>query len=488
MKYIVSGKEMKLLDETTSAYFKVPSVVLMEQAAIGFVRELVAYFPKNKKILFLCGKGNNGGDGIAASRLLNQQGYDSTVLFTAGDDSGSMLYNLQKEIYLKYAYPVTDEINPGYNVIVDAVFGTGLSKPVTGPIGELIDRVNSYKTKRIALDIATGVSSDTGGILGKAFKADVTITFSYEKKGQILWPGCENSGQVIIVPIGITDESMLDGKFSCGALDDKDLQGFLPRQAHSNKGTFGKVLCIAGSFNMSGAAVLCAGAAYRAGCGMVKVTGCSENREILQECVPEALIGTYNNIRADLKWADAVLIGPGIGKSQEIREILSIVLKECQVPLVLDADALNIVSEDMSLLENHKGSLVVTPHLGEMSRLTGKTIEDIQHSLIETALDFSKKYNLVCLLKDFRSITAYEGFAYINRTGNNGMATAGSGDVLAGIVASFLAQGESADRAAAMGAYIHGRAGDYAAGKNGLHALMASDIIDGLKIFWNKVE
>lgn len=491
MEYIVTGNEMKLLDNTTSDRFGVPSVVLMEQAALGVVRELVAYLKKENRIAVVCGKGNNAGDGIAIARLLRQAGFEVYVHYIFGKEScGSELFELQKQIYLNYGFPVIEDIADvtGCDVIIDAVFGTGLQRDICGGCAKAIDLLNASLGYKIAIDAPSGVDCDNGHILGTAFMADVTYTFSYKKTGLLLWPGSDCCGEVKVVKIGIDDYSFCGNVPKLMALTRDDLCNMPKRPSHSNKGTFGKLLVIAGSYNMAGAAVLAAKAAYKSGAGLVKVITPASNRIIIQNSVPEALLDTFDNIENDIKWASAIVLGPGIGKSKEACDIVKYVLKEVDVPLLIDADALNIISEDKELLKYHKMPVIVTPHLGEMSRLMGISIADIQNDIIGTARKFANEYDVVCLLKDSRSITAYSnGISYINLSGNSGMATAGSGDVLSGITGALLAQWQDAKRAAVYGAYIHGLAGDEVFAKKGSHGMVASDIIDGLDKIWIKV-
>ncbi len=491
MRYIVSGREMKLLDNTTSKKYNVPPVVLMEQAAIGVVQELVVSFPKKKNFLIVCGKGNNGGDGIAIARLLNQKGYKAYIHYASkNDNNASELFLLQKSIYEKYGYPVIDTLdeNDEYDVVIDAVFGVGLSRKIEGEYAGIIRKMNNISGVKIAIDISSGICSDTGRVLGVAFKADISYTFSYEKIGQILWPGYDYSGTVKIVTIGINNDSFDGMKPRVGSLEYSDLDKLPLRSSHSNKGTYGKLVVVAGSKNMAGAAILCAKAAYRCGTGLVKIVSPEENRTIIQNSVPEALFSTYDNLEEALDWADAIVIGPGIGRGKEAVNVLKLVLEQARGPLIIDADALNIISDDLSFISQDHMDIVVTPHLGEMSRLTGKSITQIQNELIETAVEFANKYNVVCVLKDFKSIIADSyGMTYINQSGNNGMATAGSGDVLSGIIGSFLATGLEPKLAASMGAFVHGMAADLIFNKTGTYGMMASDIIEGLNEIWNKV-
>lgn len=492
MEYIVTGNEMKLLDNATSEVFGVPSVVLMEQAAAGVVRELVASFENNKSFAIICGKGNNAGDGIAIARLLNQAGYKAAVFYVFGSKSqGSSLYELQKNIYANYGFPVADKLSDvaECDVVIDAVFGTGLGRNIEGECAGVIDALNNTSATRIAVDVPSGVDSDNGRILNTAFKADITYTFSYKKTGQLLWPGCDYCGKVSVIRIGIDDRSFCAVRPQLAAIDESDLENLPKRAAHSNKGTFGRVLTIAGSYNMAGAAVLSAKAAYKSGAGLVKVVTPEANRIIIQNNIPEALLGTYDNIGTDIKWADAIVIGPGLGCSDEAKELVSYVLGNTDKTVLIDADALNIISQDMHILKNRSCKAIVTPHLGEMSRLTGLSVPQIQADITGVARAFAAQYNVVCVLKDFRTIIAFpDGMEYINLSGNSGMATAGSGDVLSGIIGSFLAQGFTDEKAAVYGAYIHGLAGDKVFNNTGSYGMIASDIINGLDKIWIKVK
>ena len=624
MKYLVTGTEMKLLDNNTSDYFHVPSVVLMEQAAIAFVNELLELkLPLRKGIVF-CGFGNNGGDGIAIARLLNERGIYTEVCYLEESYQISSRYSelcaVQKKIYDTYGFPVVNirtaayskndrlqeisenvnDLNKGasytskntpqyhnllpfsdtYDFIIDAIFGTGLSRPLNAEYVQVIKDINAFSGLKIAVDIPSGICADNGKVLGVAVECDYTITFSFEKIGQFLWPGNEYVGKLICTPIGITQKSWLTQKPSVVALEPSDLCHLPKRHAHSNKGTYGKLLIIAGTKNMAGAAILAAKSAYRMGAGLVKIYTCEENRTILQTAVPEAILATYeqaekkddflkqietfekekiknfektvlrqcfeeydeeqikfeensdtdflsensyfakSDLKEHLAWADAVVLGPGIGTSDFSKELVLEVLKNVQVPLLLDADALNILSKRTShedvkdntiynrklyteqIQENQKTSskilselfslaspIVITPHLGEMSRLTQKSISEIQENLIETATEFAQNHHVTCVLKDFHTVIACENTpVYLNLSGNNGMATAGSGDVLTGIIGTLLAQGIEPQQAAAYGVFLHGLAGDMTVKKTGTHGMCAQDIIEGLKEIWNKVE
>ena len=491
MKYLVTGKEMKLLDDNTSMHFHVPSMVLMEQAAMKFVQELIAYFEldsnEKTKILVVCGTGNNGADGIAIARLLNQKGITTDIYLADAAKSGSDNYKLQKKIYESYGYDIVSELSDEYDYVIDGIFGTGLSRIVNGEYSSLIDLMNQLHGKKIAIDMPSGICADDGAVLGNGFKADVTITFSFAKVGQLLWPGNEYTGKLIVTEIGITKESYLDRRPKVFAYENSDLAELPNRPAHSNKGTYGRLLVIAGSKDMSGAAILCAKAAYRTGAGLVKIYTAEENRVVVQASIPEAILSCYGKafneqqLIDNLKWADAVIIGPGISVDGVAKKIVECTLKNVTVPMVIDADALNIISEKTDVLLRPHMDIIVTPHLGEMSRLTGDSVSFIQSKMMDSAVEFANKYNVTCVLKDFRTITALPySSVFVNLSGNSGMATAGSGDVLSGIIGGLLAQGVVSEKAAGLGVFVHGLAGDTALKEKGSYALMAGDIIDGL--------
>ena len=499
---------MKLLDQNTSSYFQVPELVLMEQAAMCFVWRLCDILKettekRNAKGIVFCGLGNNGADGLAIARLLNEKGIYTEVckvkeVFLA-EGSISDSFEVQEKIYSAYHYPVQKQIsailNTEYDFVIDAVFGIGLSRPLNEEYIKIIQCINDTKGKKFAVDMPSGINADNGQVMGAAVKCDYTITFSYGKLGQYVWPGCEYSGNVFVENMGITAASWLDQKPAMAYLESSDLALLPKRPAHSNKGTFGKLLVIAGSSNMAGAAIFTAKAAYRCGVGLVKVYTHEDNRVILQKSVPEALVSTYEDcinkeqLLSDLAWADAIVIGPGLGQSATAHEIVEIVRSSASIPVVWDADGLNILSEDTDSLAHSHSKYIMTPHIGEFSRLTKKSVFWIQNHLIEAARDFARAYDVVCVLKDFRTVSANpRGISFLNLSGNNGMATGGSGDVLAGIIGALLLQGLNEIEASAFGVYIHGVAGDFVREKMGTHSMMASDIIDALKEVWKGID
>lgn len=491
MRFLVNSREMRQYDKNTTEFFKVPSLILMEQAAIAACEEIVKSADKKESILIVCGNGNNGGDGLAIGRLLLLKGYDIDLVLIGDGKKATGSNVTQQEILRAYGKTILNDIpvHKTYGIVIDAVFGVGLTRNIEGIYKTAIEKMNMLTAYKIAIDIPSGVSADNGALLGVAFKADVTITFAFDKVGMHLWPGNEKIGVIILKEIGITENSFMEHKPSVMALESKDLNRLAVRPSHSNKGTFGKLLVIAGSVNMAGAAVLCGKGAYVSGCGLVRILTPEENRIIIQTALPEAILTTYTAkkpeiavIKEAMEWADVILCGPGLGTTDTSMAIVMQVLKNATVPLVLDADALNLIAKDTSALQRPHTEMVVTPHLGEMSRLTGDGISFIQSRLLDAAKDFADTYNVVCVLKDERTVTATPyGPAYLNLSGNSGMATAGSGDVLAGIIGSLMAQGLEADKAAPLAVYLHGVAGDEMLKETGKSGLIASDIIEGIR-------
>lgn len=492
---------MKLLDQNTSKQFHVPELVLMEQAAMHFVWKLCDILEElsNKRGIVFCGLGNNGADGIAIARLLNERGIHTEICkirdFLCEKGSTSDSFSVQESIYHAYKYPVLNNIEQActkqYDFVIDAVFGIGLSRNLSEEYIDILNTINDVNGLKIAVDMPSGVNSDNGQIMGNAVSCDYTITFSFEKIGQYLWPGCDYAGKTIVVDMGITEKSWLEKKPQMAYLEHSDLFNLPKRPAHSNKGTFGKLLVIAGSKDMAGTAVFAAKAAYRCGVGLVKVFTSEDNRSIIQACVPEAILTTFGNkldkeqLVEAIKWADAVVIGPGIGRDKNAQEIVKTVCSTVSVPVVWDADALNILAENTKDLLLPHTEYIMTPHLGEFSRLTGNAVPWIQNHLVETAVDFARTYDVICVLKDFHTVTANPyGLSYLNLSGNNGMATGGSGDVLSGVIGALLAQGMKGSDAAAFGVFIHGLAGDRARDCMGTHAIMAGDMIEALKEVW----
>lgn len=490
MKYLLTSSEMKACDTATIEYYGVPSAVLMERAALSVVEEVLQRYPHANSFLAVCGSGNNGGDGIAIARLLFLKGFDVRIAFVGKREKATVETARQLSIAEKYGIPVLTEL-PKYScdVVFDSIFGIGLSREIAGTYYSMIETMNHMSGVKVAVDIASGVHADDGKILGIAFEADLTVTFGFAKIGQILYPGAEKTGILVVKDIGI-DTYGFQGKLpDCAYLTMDDLSLLPKRKAYSNKGTYGKVLAVAGSVNMAGAACFCASAAYRTGAGLVRVFTPEENRIIVQNAIPEAVLTTYHTDAFDekqlldaIQWATAIVLGPGLGTDSLAGKIVRLVLENASVPCVIDADALNLIAREQIPICSDRGIRILTPHLGEMARLCNKKISQIQDNLIKSAREYAEKQHVILTLKDARTVIALpDGKIYINCSGTNGMATGGSGDVLAGVIAGLLAQGNVAEQATPLGVYLHGLAGERAAEKTGTYSMLARNILEGIK-------
>lgn len=513
MQIVVDSVAMKAIDNYTINEVGIPSLVLMERAALAVVACIKEHLVSDDKILAICATGNNGADGIAAVRILKLQGYDADILVIGDLDKGSKEFRQQINIAENIGITIYSSVELNeYTVIIDAIFGIGLNKAVRGEHLNLIKSINSGKHTVFSVDIPSGLSASIGKPLGNAVKANYTITFSYNKIGLILYPGNEYAGEVIVADIGLVNKIEDDYKYYI--YDNNDLMKLPKRIKNSHKGDYGKVLVVAGSIGMNGACYLASKAAYRMGTGLVKAVIPKENRTIMQTMLAEALICTYESknelklsdkdkILQDISWASVVVIGPGLGTDKISCELLNLVLKYSKVPILIDADGINILAkiiddyedtsednkEDISIVVANRlkilknilpKDIILTPHLKELSRLLNVPLVKIKDNIIEFANICTKDNSFIFIMKDARTIVAHENNRFINTTGNSGMSTGGSGDVLSGIISSLIAQGLEPELGAKLGVYIHGLAGDLATKDKNQYSIIASDIIDGL--------
>lgn len=501
-EYLVSSEEMREYDKNTIEYFGVPSMVLMERAALAVAEEIEERFPGGGRVLVAAGSGNNGGDGIAVGRILKLRGFAVDFYLAGEREKCSRETEEQIRIIGKYGYSLQNKMeDKEYDIIVDALFGIGLSRELKGGFAETVRKINESGAFICSIDIPSGIHTDSGQVMGEAVKAALTVTFGWKKLGHMFYPGSQYGGKIVCRDIGITRESFLKKAPRVYTYRGDAGYGMPWRNGGGNKGTFGKVLVVAGSVNMSGACELCARAAYRTGAGMVKVITPEENRIIVQSGVPEALLSTYrsegeisgklhNILEEGMKWADCIVIGPGIGTGEKADAILKEVLEGERKPLVIDADGLNLLARDQELkrcLENRnreagRGQVILTPHLAEFARLHGCTLDEARRDILHKPGELADRYGCIVVCKDARTAVAVPAKEeiYMNTSGNDGMATAGMGDVLAGVIGGLLAQGMEAEQAAVLGVYIHGTAGDRAAEQKGRYALMAGDVVECL--------
>ena len=511
MKAVLNGKEMKEFDARSIKGYGIPSLVLMERAAMAVAEKAEEILEKEEAgtVWSVCGFGNNGADGVAAARMLFLKGYDVKIVFPQRDGKGSEELEAQLNVVKRLGIPVmTAEDLPDLvekkipaqpfrkagerkrscrGVILDAIFGIGLSRNVEGAYRKLIRWINGQEDmKVIAVDVPSGISSDNGSVMGDAVRADMTVTFGEKKLGQVLFPGRELCGHLLVKDVGFVPESSAEREKHVQMLDREDLLRIPARMADSNKGTYGKVLVMAGAKNMAGASLLSARAAYRMGAGLVKVFTPEENRLIVQEKLPEAILATYDTkeaekdpenfarkIARETEWADVIVLGPGIGMEDYARCMVENVLKDAYVPIILDADALNLAAEYRELTGYFTEK--------EMSRLTGIQIEEMKENPVRTAREFADQYGVVCVLKDAATVIAgRDGKTFVNGSGTPAMAKGGSGDVLTGVIAGLVALGLEESDAAALGVYVHGLAGEAAEKHFGVHGVLAGEIADCL--------
>lgn len=499
MLKIATGKQMKEIDRTAIEEYGIPGLDLMEEAGKLLTNEIFREAEKtiSREVVIVCGGGNNGGDGYVAARLLMERGICPQVFSTVKPETLTGDAKVNYERFRELGFNVTviqgwGGLNTLENallmadLVVDCILGTGISREVSGLVKEVVDAINLSGKKVIAADIPSGVGSDDGKIYGCAVNAEKTVTFQMMKLGMMIEPGKSCAGEVKVVDIGIPDEiceKKAGDYFQIGRDDGKKF--LRKRSREMSKGDAGKVLIVAGSKGMAGAAVLAASGALRSGAGLVKVAAPWEITNVIQIGIPEAtclVLGedghnTLDQIMNEARNFDAVAVGPGLGRSPEKTELIEHIIKNIRKPLVLDADGINAIADNPAVLKEAKAPVILTPHPGEMGRLIGKSAKEVNQDRVRIAKSFSSEYNVTLILKGADSMIAVpEGRVYINGTGNPGMATAGSGDVLTGIVAAFLAFGKDPEMAAAVGAFVHGLAGDRKVKTIGEYGMLASDI------------
>ncbi len=519
---VLTAAQMRDVDRRTTEQHGVPSLQLTENAGTRVVEFLASCFADlaQRRIAVLCGKGNNGGDGLVVARLLHQRGCHASVFLFATPDGvkGDAAVNLKRWVEAGGSIrAVTSE--PEWSaacaevaqakIIVDAMLGTGLTGPVEGLLARVIANVNEFRKHAsiIAVDIPSGLPSDTGEPLGASVAANFTVTFTAPKPGLLLSPNCERAGELHVATIGTPPEMLAaDDSLKLHWLEPGEFAALpLSRRPGGHKGDYGHALIIAGSRGKTGAAGLAAMGALRAGAGLV--TAATPERVLpivaahLPEMMTEPLAGTdvdsismrsldYGRFAELVKGKNALALGPGLGTHSETQAFVRAVLRDSPIPIILDADGLNAFAGRAAELREHNAPLAVTPHPGEMARLLGCTSAQVQSHRLDVALQSAAQWNAMVVLKGYHTILATpDGRAFINSTGNPGMATGGTGDVLTGMLAGLTAQFSSAqwERVLGLGVYLHGLAGDLAAGQFGEPSLIATDLVAAIPRAWMKL-
>ncbi len=501
---LATAAEMRELDRQAIKDYGIPGMVLMENAGRGVVSSLREKWGpvQGRRYLILCGKGNNGGDGLVIARHLHNMGANVSVRLFSEEmkgDAGANLKAVQKMgIDIK---PVSKNLKvetseaKHADAVIDAIFGTGLADEVLKPYRAVIDMVNASARRVVAVDIPSGVNSDNGRIMGASIRADLTVTFGLPKRGHYLYPGAQMAGEIRVVDISIPAEAVDRSPIQANLITESSLSGIIPpRKTDSNKGTFGHLFILAGSVGKTGAAVMAAQAASRSGVGLVTVGVPESLNNIFEEKLTEEMtiplpesanrtlsVKALDKILENLNGKTALAIGPGISTDPDTIKLISELLPRVKIPTLIDADGLNILSLDDEPLRNMKAPVMLTPHPGEMGRLLGVLAREVQADRPAAAIELAGEYKAIVVLKGARTLVASPtGEFYINTTGNPGMATGGTGDVLTGVIGSFMAQGIEMMDAAKAGVYIHGLAGDLAALEKSQAGMVAGDITDFL--------
>ncbi len=505
--FVLSASEISDAERLTVERGETSSYRLMKRAGEGAARVILDLFGSGslESIIIIAGKGNNGGDGFLIAQALEENGIRTCVFLVAdkttvsGDAKRAMegfigsRGDVRKVVTKNHVSEVADKIS-GSDLIVDAMFGTGLRSGISGLHLALVRAINASKVPVVSVDIPSGIDADTGRPIGEAVRATVTVTFGYPKIGQVVFPGADYSGRLICVDIGITANAVALVNPKTQVLLGHEMREYVPaRVSDSHKGEHGHLVVVAGSKGKSGAAVLSASAALRCGTGLVTLAGpvglstifaCSI-AEIMTDGLPETQRGGMKHSARALKRVvsgkSAICLGPGVGVSTETRRITRWLVRNSTVPLLIDADGLNCLASDLKILRVAQAPVILTPHPGEMATLMGSTTEDVQANRIRVARDFAFEHTAYLVLKGARTVIAFpDGRVFINPTGNPGMATAGMGDALAGVIAGLVAQGVDPGKACCLGAFWHGFSGDRMAQAGTRIGMLASDLIGSL--------
>lgn len=452
---------------------KIPGIVLMENASLKVVKNID--LKKCDSFCVICTKGNNGGDGFAVARHLYNLNKKVHV-FLIGKESGmsqdcSVNYNILKNLKLNLDIVNTEEnlvklkeCIKESDVTVDALFGTGISRDIQGIQNSVISLINKYSNYTISIDIPSGLNGNTGNVMGNCVRANKTITFQFYKIGFLKYGNDEFTGKVIVEDIGIP--SLAIKKFAKPEfIMDKDFirEKLKIRNKIGHKGDYGRVFVIAGSRGFTGAAYICTQGAIRSGAGLVTLGCCKDIQPILSEKLVEGMtvdLEENSKLEKAIEKSDAIAIGPGMGVNNSTLNLVKKVITTFTKTVVIDADGINVLSGNLHILKDKKCNIILTPHLGEMSRITGLGIKYIKENRIKVAKDFAKEYNIIVLLKGYNTIITDGNLVAVNPTGNSAMASGGMGDCLTGIIASFSAQKQEPFEAACVAAFVHGYAGE----------------------------
>jgi NAD(P)H-hydrate epimerase len=505
---LVGSAEMREIDQVAIQEYGVPALQMMIRAGRAVADAATAMAAPDGRVLVVCGAGNNGGDGYAVARILRSAGRDVRVVALAASDGMSPVARIMRQEANEVDVPIADATavqamgaEPG-DVVVDAIFGIGLTRPPEGVFAAAIARIAELRERGarvLSVDVPSGLSADTGHPLGHAVRADRTVTFAFRKKGLHVYPGAELAGEVSVVDIGIPAAAAARVPVTAEVLSDAEARSLVPpRSFQAHKGDAGRVLVVAGSPGRTGAAHLAVTGALRGGAGLVTLAAREDVIPMALAGRPEAMSHVLRGQgplgRSDLpalvaaaKEADVIVVGPGIPRGPETGPLVRDLLERTQLPAVLDADALNAIAEHPGLVASvaRWSPVVMTPHPGEMARLLGTSVEEIQADRLEVAQRKSREWGAVVILKGAHTVVADpDSVPAVVLTGNPGMATGGTGDVLAGLAGAMVAARLPLRDAARAAAWVHGRAGDLAARRHGQRGLVAGDLAEALGEVW----
>lgn len=509
---VLTASEIRAVEETENAigthYYD-----LMEKAGTYCASHIIKEFPKEDgPVVCVTGKGKNGGDGFVIARKLKDAGYESSVVLAFGAPTAEDAVK-NYGLAVKDGVPILDytqapdaarQAMGSANVVVDAIFGIGFHGAANKEQAEIFDFISQCDGNVVAIDVPSGVDTDTGAVHGSAVYADITYAITTRKPAHVFYPARGCCGRTEVLDIGILPESFRAASPNLMVLETGEVTQLLPiRSVTSHKNDFGHILSICGSMRMPGAACMCANAAIRSGAGLVTAAFPQKAYPAISSHVTEGMmvplpdtpdgmvsINALNMLHFYMQRATTLVMGCGLGQSSEVRAVVTDVLQHAECPVVLDADGLNAVAQNPAILAKVKGEVIITPHPGEMSRLLNAPVPDILNNRITAASEFAKRYKVTVLLKGPDTIVAsyLTDKIYVNITGNQGLAKGGSGDTLSGIIAAFVAQGMNPFYAAACGAWIHGHAADYAANAISYRGMTASDLIAALPFILKEFE
>lgn len=494
---IVTSEVMKKIDNYCIEQLAIPKVILIENAALKLLKNIEV--ERYTSFVIVCGYGNNGSDGLALARHIFVKGKKVEVFLVGSYEMTadySTNYNILKklEVSMTKLSNVEDFFNFRERVIkaditIDAILGTGISREVIGIYNEVISIINENSSYTISVDIPSGMNCDTGKVMGNCIKATKTVSFQAYKRGFLNYTSEEYTGEIIVEKIGIPDNVV--SKFYEGeSIMDLDWirKILIPRKKHSHKGNNGKVALVAGSKDYIGAAYISTMSAVKSGAGLVTLCCRDEIQGIMSSKLIEAMTVSIEAERFEqvIEKSDAIAFGPGMGNNEATLETLKLVLEKAVCPIIIDADGLNVLANNLSLLKKYNKKLIFTPHLGEMSRLTNLSVQYIEQNRLEVAKKFAVKFNLVLVLKGYNTIITDGETTIINPTGNSAMATGGMGDCLTGIILAFIGQGYSPLVGAYLGAYIHGLCGDVLSQE--LFSVNAESVINKIPFILKDIE